>query len=57
MGALSVTVDEYGILLIQHLYKFCWHVAAGSSKSADPILLCETPLLKHLSDATGAFKN
>jgi phage tail protein X len=37
--------------------KFCWRVAAASGKSADPILHCEPPLLKHCSDAMGQFKN
>jgi hypothetical protein len=47
-----VTEDEYGALL-QHIYKFHWCVAAGSGKSADPIL----PLLKHHSNAMGDFTN
>jgi hypothetical protein len=38
------------------VYEFCWHVAAASGKSADPILHCEPPLLKHRSDAMGEFK-
>jgi hypothetical protein len=37
------------------VYEFCWHVASG--KSADPILHCEPPLLKHYSNAMGEFKN
>jgi hypothetical protein len=40
-----VTEDKYGALL-RHVYEFCWHVAAGSAKSADPILHREPPLLK-----------
>jgi hypothetical protein len=39
------------------LYKLCWRVAAGSGKSADLILHCEPPLLKHRSDATGDLEN
>jgi hypothetical protein len=38
--------DEYGALLRQ-VYEFCWRVAAGSRKSADPILDREPPLLKN----------
>jgi hypothetical protein len=38
------------------VYKFCWHLAAASGKSADPILHREPPLLKHRSDAMGEFK-
>jgi hypothetical protein len=55
---ISVTDDKYGALL-RHVYKFCWRVASGSGKSADLILRVhrEPPLLKHLSDATGGFKN
>jgi hypothetical protein len=51
-----VTEDEYGALL-QHVYEFCWRVAAGSGKSAVPILHRETPLLKNRSGAMGDFKN
>jgi hypothetical protein len=48
--------DEYGALL-RHVYKFWWRVAAVSGKSADPILHCEPPLLKHFSEVMGDFKN
>jgi hypothetical protein len=51
-----VTDDEYGALL-RHECEFFWPVAAGSGKSADPILHREDPLLKHRSDATVDFKN
>jgi hypothetical protein len=40
-----MTDDKYGALL-QHVYKFFWRVAAGSGKSADHFLHCETPLFK-----------
>jgi hypothetical protein len=36
---------------------FGCRVAAGSFKSADPILHREPPLLKNLSNATGDFKH
>jgi hypothetical protein len=48
--------NKYGLLL-QHVYEFCWRVAAGSGKSADPILHCEPPLLTPCGDVTGDFKN
>jgi hypothetical protein len=32
-----MTEYEYGALL-QHVNEFCWHLAAGSGKSAYPIL-------------------
>jgi hypothetical protein len=51
-----VTDNESGALL-RHVYKFFWHVAAGSGKSADNILHRETPILKNRIDATGDFKN
>jgi hypothetical protein len=51
-----VTEGEHGALL-QHVYEFGLRVAVGSGKSADPILHCEPPLLKHYGDATGNFKN
>jgi hypothetical protein len=41
-----MTEDEYGALL-RHVYEFPWRVAAGSGKSADPILHRESPLLKY----------
>jgi hypothetical protein len=39
------------------VYEFCWRVAAASGKSADPILQCKPPLLKHHRDVMGEFKN
>jgi hypothetical protein len=33
------------------------YIAAGSGKSADPILHRVTPLLKHRSDAMSDYKN
>jgi hypothetical protein len=39
-----------------NVYEFCWHVAAGSGKSADPILHREPPLLKHRSNAMCDFR-
>jgi hypothetical protein len=50
-----MTEDEYSALL-RHVYVFCWRVAAGSGKSADPILHHEPPVLKHRSDAMGDLK-
>jgi hypothetical protein len=47
--------DKSGVLL-RHVYKFCWHVAAGSGKSADAILHRDPPSSKHHSDAMGDFK-
>jgi hypothetical protein len=52
----KLTEDEYGALL-RHVYKFCWRDAAGSGKSAYPILHREPPLLKHRGNAMGDFKN
>jgi hypothetical protein len=43
-ACISVTGDEYCTLL-RHIYKFFWRVAAGSGKSADPILHHAPPLL------------
>jgi hypothetical protein len=40
-----VTEDKYGALL-RHVYELWWCVAAGSGKSADPILHREIPFLK-----------
>jgi hypothetical protein len=37
--------DEHGALL-QHVYEFCCHLAAGSGKSVDTILHREPPLAK-----------
>jgi hypothetical protein len=51
-----VTEDEYDALL-RHVYEFCGRAAAGSGKSADPILHCEPHVLKHRSDVMGDFKN
>jgi hypothetical protein len=51
-----MTEDKYGSLL-RHIYEFCWRFAAGSGKSADPILHREAPRFKHRSDAMGDFKN
>jgi hypothetical protein len=52
----GVTDNESGVLL-QHIYKFCWRAAVGSSKSADLFLHHESSLIKHCIDATGDFKN
>jgi hypothetical protein len=54
-----VTDDECRALqaLLYHSCEFCWRVAAGSNKSADPISHHEPSLLKHGSDAMFDFKN
>jgi hypothetical protein len=51
---IRVTDNEY-VALLRHVYQFCWRVAAGSGKLADPILHHEPPLLKHCTDATGTL--
>jgi hypothetical protein len=47
--------DEYSDLL-EHVCEFRWRVADGSGKSADPILHCEPPLLKHQSNVMDDLK-
>jgi hypothetical protein len=42
---MSVKDNIYGALL-QHVYKFCWRVAACCGKSADLILQLEPTLLE-----------
>jgi hypothetical protein len=51
-----MTEDDCGALL-RHVYEFGWREAAGSGKSAGPILHREPLLLKHRSDVMGDFKN
>jgi hypothetical protein len=47
---------EYGALL-HHIYEFVGCDAAGSGKSADPILHWEPHHMKNSSDVTGDVKN
>jgi hypothetical protein len=44
------------VLLQQHINEFCWHAAAVSGKSADPILHHEPRFLEHGSDTMGDLK-
>jgi hypothetical protein len=53
--ACNIMADNEYSALLRYVYEFCRNVAAGSVKSADLILHCEPPLLKHCSDATGDF--